>query len=66
MAITYNNKPKDLYFTMREMLKGNRFDGIAGTLQITLEKIVTEWLTNVQKNKKNIMLWRWRSNECES
>ena len=30
MAITYNNKPKDLYFTMREMLKGNRFDGIAG------------------------------------
>ena len=34
------------------MLKGNRFDGVAGALQSILEKIVIEWLSNVQKNTK--------------
>ena len=68
MVITYKNRPKDLYFTISEMLKGNRFDGVAGALQSILEKIVIEWLSNVQKNtkKKIFVLWRWRSNECES
>lgn len=56
MVITYKNRPKDLYFTISEMLKGNRFDGVAGALQSILEKIVFEWLSNVQKNTKKKFL----------
>jgi carbamoyltransferase len=56
MAITYKAKPKDLYFTISEMLKGNRFDGIAGALQITLEQIVIKWLSSVQKKTKRKIL----------
>ena len=54
LNITYRNKPKDLYFTFQEKLQGHRFDGIAGALQKTLEKVTIDWLSNAQKklNKK--------------
>ena len=54
LNITYKNKPRDLYFTFQEKLQGHRFDGIAGALQKTLEKVTIDWLSNAQKklNKK--------------
>ena len=58
LGITYKKKPSDLYYSFKKILKGNRFDGIAGALQITLEKIVTEWLKSVQKiTKRNILCY---------
>ena len=43
-----------IFFTFQEKLQGHRFDGIAGALQKTLEKITIDWLSNAQKklNKK--------------
>jgi|TARA_B100000315_G_scaffold242217_2_gene264149 carbamoyltransferase len=36
----------DLYFSIRDSLEGERFDGIAWGLQKWLEELLTEWCTN--------------------
>ena len=58
LCITYKNKPKDLYFSMKEKLKGHRFDGIAGALQKILEEILLKWIISTQrKTKRNILCY---------
>ena len=58
MCITYKEKPNDLYFSMKEKLKGHRFDGIAGALQKVLEEILLKWINSVQKKlKRNILCY---------
>ena len=46
MEIKFKNRPKDLYFEIREKLKDARFDGIAGGVQKFLEEILTTWVRN--------------------
>ncbi len=36
----------ELYYTVRDALEGERFDGIAWGLQTWLEEILCEWVTN--------------------
>lgn len=37
---------RDMYFTVREALEGERFDGIAWGLQVYLEEVLVEWIQN--------------------
>ncbi len=36
----------DLYYSIRDKLEGERFDGIAWGLQMYLEEVLTEWVAN--------------------
>ena len=40
------NKPKDLYFSIKELMDGERFDSIAGALQAFTEELIVEWVKN--------------------
>lgn len=42
-------KPRDLYFTFRELLEGYRFDSIAGGLQAYTEEMLISWAKNALK-----------------
>ena len=42
----YHKKPKDMYFFFKQLLEGERFDAIAGGLQLYTEKIVSQWIEN--------------------
>jgi carbamoyltransferase len=44
--IVNDGKIKDLYFTVRDALRGERFDGIAWGLQTWLEELTCEWVVN--------------------
>jgi carbamoyltransferase len=55
-CITYKNKPKDLYFSIKDKLDGHRFDGIAGAIQKLLEEISITWIKSVQKKLKRKIL----------
>ena len=44
MNVVYNRRPKDLYFHFRDRFAGHRFDGIAGALQLLLERHLTDWV----------------------
>jgi len=44
---------KDLYFTVKDSLEGERFDGIAWGLQTYLEEILCEWVSNICKKHNN-------------
>ncbi len=46
------NKPKDSYFTFKEMLEGERFDNIAGGLQKWVEELLCKWISNSVKKFK--------------
>jgi len=52
------SKFKDLYFHIKTLLDGKRFDAIAGGLQAYTEKLIEKWVKNLLlKNKiKNICL----------
>ena len=50
IKVRYKNRPKDLYFTMKERLEGKRFDHIAGALQRFTEEILKEWFSNIAKH----------------
>ena len=52
------SKFKDLYFHMKKLLDGKRFDAIAGGLQAYTEKLIKKWIKNLLlKNKiQNICL----------
>jgi carbamoyltransferase len=45
----FNNKPTDMYFSIREMLEGERFDTICGALQAYTEYLVIKWVKNLIK-----------------
>jgi len=44
------NKPQDTYFYFRDKFEGMRFDGIAAGVQLWLEDLMTEWITNIMKH----------------
>ena len=45
------NKPKDLYFAIKELIDNKRFDAIAGALQAYTEELICKWISNcVQKS----------------
>lgn len=44
LDIVYDQKPRDLYFHFREALHGHRFDGIAGAVQLFVERLLSEWV----------------------
>jgi len=46
MDIDYTNPDKDIYFSMKERLKADRFDGIAGGVQTFCEDISKTWVEN--------------------
>lgn len=74
LVILYQEKPADLYFTFRDRLQGQRFDGIAGALQQVVEDRMQEWVTYVVRKsgcrkvafgggvamnvKANMLLWQ--------
>ena len=43
----YKDKPKDMYFAIRELLEGERFDSICGAVQRYTEYLVTSWVKNL-------------------
>jgi len=46
LEFKYRNKPKDIYFSFKELLEGVRFDSIAGGLQLYTEKVIGQWIKN--------------------
>ena len=43
----YKNRPRDLYFTIRDALEGQRFDSISGAVQRYTEYLITSWVRNL-------------------
>lgn len=39
-------KPRDTYFSIKELVDGERFDAISGALQAYTEELVVEWVKN--------------------
>jgi len=49
----YNkNKIPDLYFYIKKLLEGKRFDAISGALQDYTEKLINKWIKNILKKHK--------------
>ena len=46
----WKEKPTDMYFYFKERFEGVRFDGIAAGLQLWLEEMVCEWVTNIMNH----------------
>lgn len=57
LGFKWKNKPSDLYFYFREKFEGIRFDGIAGGLQMFVEELLKEWVTNVMKHTNTSTLY---------
>jgi len=53
----WQKKPGDMYFYFREKFEGLRFDGIAAGLQLWVETLLTEWITNIMKHTKAEVLY---------
>lgn len=53
----WNKKPTDLYFYFRDKFEGLRFDGIAGGLQLWIEEMICEWITNIMNYTKTEVLY---------
>jgi len=53
-GLNFENKSKfnDLYFHIKKLLDGNRFDTIAGGLQSYTEKLINKWLKNLKTKYK--------------
>lgn len=43
----WKEQPSDMYFYFKERFEGIRFDGIAGGIQMWLEEMLSEWITNI-------------------
>lgn len=58
LGIYLKKKPKDFFFHFKEKLAHCRFDGIAGALQETTEKVLVQWIKNCIKKTKirNVIL----------
>jgi len=50
LYIKFDQRPKDLYFTIKEELADCRFDGIAGGVQKFLEEVLCEWTASCIKH----------------
>ena len=49
----YNKKKiPDLYFFIKKILDGKRFDAISGALQDYTEKLINKWISNILKKHK--------------
>jgi len=46
----WKTEPSDMYFYFKERFEGIRFDGIAAGLQLWLEDLLSEWITNILKH----------------
>lgn len=46
----WNVKPSDMYFYFKDKFEGIRFDGIAAGLQLWLEDLLSEWITNIMNS----------------
>ena len=49
LNFVYKNKPKDLYFSIKNLLDGERFDTISGALQAYTEYLIKKWVKNIIK-----------------
>jgi len=49
MNFVDEEKPNDLYFSVKEIVDGERFDSIAGALQAYTEELILEWVKNCVK-----------------
>ncbi len=47
ISFKYLNKPQDMYFAIKDILDGERFDTISGGLQAYTEYLVTKWIKNL-------------------
>ncbi len=47
LAVEYAERPRDLFWSFRDRLVGQRFDGVAGALQRLVEERLAEWLASV-------------------
>ena len=47
LHFVYKNKPADMYFSIRSLLEGERFDSICGAVQRYTEYLVTQWVENL-------------------
>ena len=45
----WNKKPSDMYFYFKDKFEGIRFDGIAAGIQLWLEDLLSEWITNIME-----------------
>jgi carbamoyltransferase len=52
VRFVFKKKPRDLYFSIKSKLDGNRFDNIAGALQSYCEILITNWLNKLIKKTK--------------
>lgn len=43
----YKKKPRDLFFSIRQMLFSERFDAVAGALQAYTERLTSTWVRNL-------------------
>lgn len=53
----WNKRPSDMYFYFRDKLEGVRFDGIAAGIQLWLEKLLSEWITNIMNHTATEVLY---------
>lgn len=49
LNFVYTNRPKDMYFSFKELYEGERFDTIAGALQGYTEDLISTWVGNLVK-----------------
>ena len=49
LNVTFNKKPKDLYFHFKRAFHGARFDGIAGAVQRFIELKLQQWFLSCKK-----------------
>lgn len=47
--ITRSAEVKDMYFSVKDALEGERFDGVAWGIQSWVEELLTEWVDNLLK-----------------
>ncbi len=54
LKFKFINKPKDMYFSIKKIINGNRFDVICGALQKYTENLILKWVKNcISKTKYN-------------
>lgn len=57
LDFAWNKKPSDMYFYFRDKFEGLRFDGIAAGLQLWLEELLSEWITNIMTHTGTNILY---------
>ena len=52
LKFKFKEKPKDMYFEIKNIIDGNRFDVICGALQKYTENLLLKWIKNCVKKTK--------------